>query len=55
MVGSAGNDRFVAAAGDGNNSYDGGLGTDTYDLSATTAAATVNLADRLIDQRGYRH
>ena len=44
VVGSAGNDRFVAAVGDGNNSYNGGLGTDTYDLSATTAAATVNLA-----------
>ena len=46
MVGSAGNDRFVATVGDGNNSYNGGLGTDTYDLSATAAAATVNLADR---------
>ena len=43
MVGSTGNDRFVANVGDGNNSYDGGLGTDTYDLSATAAAATVNL------------
>ena len=44
VVGSAGNDRFVATVGDGNNSYDGGAGTDTYDLSATSAAATVNLA-----------
>ena len=43
VVGSSGNDRFVAATGDGNNSYAGGLGTDTYDLSATTAAAVVNL------------
>ena len=43
VVGSTGNDRFVANTGDGNNSYDGGLGTDTYDLSATAAAATVNL------------
>ena len=43
VVGSAGNDSFVAAVGDGNNSYNGGLGTDTYDLSASVAAATVNL------------
>ncbi len=46
-VGSTGNDTFVAAVGDGNNSYAGGLGTDTYDLSATTATATVNLATGL--------
>ena len=38
-----GNDRFVATVGDGNDAYDGGLGTDTYDLSGTTAGATVNL------------
>ena len=44
VIGSSGNDTFVAAVGDGNNSYNGGTGTDTYDLSATTAAATVNLA-----------
>jgi large repetitive protein len=44
VVGSAGNDIFVASVGDGNNSYNGGAGTDTYDLSATTANATVNLA-----------
>ena len=44
VVGSTGNDRFVASIGDGNNSYDGGPGIDTYDLSATSAAATVNLA-----------
>jgi Ca2+-binding RTX toxin-like protein len=44
LVGSTGDDRFVAAIGDGNNSYDGGAGNDTYDLSATAAAATVNLA-----------
>ncbi len=44
VVGSAGNDRFVAAVGDGNNSYNGGAGSDTYDLSASVTAATVNLA-----------
>ena len=44
VIGGTGNDRFVASVtGDGNNSYNGGLGTNTYDLSATTAAATVNL------------
>ena len=57
VVGSAGNDRFVATVGDGNNSYNGGLGTDTYDLSATSAAATVNLAltTASADQRAGRH
>ena len=44
MLGSTGNDLFVAAVGDGNNGYKGSLGIDTYDLSATAAAATVNLA-----------
>jgi Ca2+-binding RTX toxin-like protein len=44
LDGGAGNDRFFATIGDGNDSYDGGSGTDSYDLSATTAAATVNLA-----------
>ena len=39
-----GNDWFVASVGDGNNVYDGGQGIDTYDLSQTSASATVNLA-----------
>ncbi len=42
-VGGAGNDTFIATVGDGDNTYNGGAGIDTYDLSATTAAATVNL------------
>ncbi|MEQ1576222.1 MAG: peroxidase family protein [Hyphomicrobium sp.] len=41
--GDGGNDRIVATIGDGNDRYDGGAGSDTYDLSQTTAAATVNL------------
>ncbi|MDM0019124.1 peroxidase family protein [Variovorax saccharolyticus] len=42
--GGAGNDTFFAAVGDNNDTYVGAAGTDdTYDLSATTAAATVNL------------
>ena len=44
MIGGSGNDTFVASVGDGNNSYNGGASTDTYDLSATAADATVNLA-----------
>ncbi|MET3441048.1 Ca2+-binding RTX toxin-like protein [Variovorax paradoxus] len=46
LNGGGGNDSFFAAAGDGNDSYVGGAGVDTYDLSATTAGATVagNLA-----------
>jgi spore coat protein A, manganese oxidase len=42
--GGAGNDLFVATIGDGNDDYLGGVGIDTYDLSRTNAAATVNLA-----------
>jgi Ca2+-binding RTX toxin-like protein len=44
FTGGGGNDRFVATVNDGNDSYTGGAGTtDTYDLSGTTAGATVNL------------
>jgi Ca2+-binding RTX toxin-like protein len=42
--GGDGNDRFVASVGDGNATYDGQAGINTYDLSLTSAAATVNLA-----------
>ncbi|BAN49815.1 peroxidase family protein [Metapseudomonas resinovorans] len=42
--GGLGNDRFVASLADGNDAYAGGGGVDTYDLSATGAAAVVNLA-----------
>ena len=45
MRGLAGDDRFVVTIGDGNDDYIGGAGVDTYDLSTTTAAATVNLAN----------
>lgn len=44
VKGQAGDDRFLASVGDGVDNYNGGTGLDTYDLSATTAAATVNLA-----------
>ena len=37
----AGNDTVIATVGDGNDIYIGGAGIDTYDLSGTTAAATV--------------
>ena len=48
LVGGAGNDMFVAGIGDGNDSYfgdelNGGTGVDTLDMSAITAAATVDL------------
>jgi spore coat protein A, manganese oxidase len=42
--GGAGNDVLIATIGDGNDDYLGGAGVDTYDLSRTAAAATVNLA-----------
>ncbi len=41
LIGNAGDDRFVATVGDGNDAMVGGAQTDTYDLSATAAAATI--------------
>lgn len=41
LNGGAGDDRFIALNNDGNDTYIGGLGADTLDLSATNAAATV--------------
>ena len=43
ISGGAGNDSFVATLSDGNDRYIGGAGIDTYDLSGTSAGATVNL------------
>jgi Ca2+-binding RTX toxin-like protein len=43
VLGHVGNDRFVATVGDGDDRYVGGFGVDTYDLSQTSAAATVDL------------
>ena len=50
VFGGAGNDLIVAEIGDGNDIYfgdegDGGTGIDTLDMSATTAAVTVNLGN----------
>jgi Ca2+-binding RTX toxin-like protein len=42
--GGIGNDRLVATVNDGNDTYIGGADVDTYDLSGTTANATVNLS-----------
>jgi Ca2+-binding RTX toxin-like protein len=44
LTGDAGNDTFVATIGDGDDTYNGGAGIDTYDLSGTTAGATVGPA-----------
>jgi Ca2+-binding RTX toxin-like protein len=41
--GGNGDDTFVADLNDGDDVYRGGANTDTYDLSLTTAAASVNL------------
>ena len=48
VFGGAGNDLIVAEVGDGNDVYfgdegNGGTGIDTLDMSAATAAITVNL------------
>ena len=39
--GGADNDRLVASLNDGNDAYVGGAGNDTYDLSGTSAGATI--------------
>jgi Ca2+-binding RTX toxin-like protein len=44
ITGGNGNDRFVATVNDGNDRYDGGIGSDTLDLSLTSAGAVVNLS-----------
>jgi len=41
--GGTGNDRLFASVNDGNDAYVGGAGVDFYDLSLTSAGATVNL------------
>lgn len=41
LQGGGAADTFIAVAGDGNDSINGGAGIDTYDLSGTTAGATV--------------
>jgi Ca2+-binding RTX toxin-like protein len=46
LISGNGNDWFIATVGDGNDTYSGGSNIDTYDLSGTTASATVNLASR---------
>jgi Ca2+-binding RTX toxin-like protein len=43
LSGQDGNDLFVATANDGSDTYIGGTGADTYDLSGTNADATVKL------------
>ncbi len=43
LSGGNGNDVFIGQIGDGNDELVGGSGIDTYDLSRTSAAATVNL------------
>lgn len=41
--GDEGDDTFIALAGDGDDSYSGGSGIDTYDLSSTSADAVIDL------------
>jgi Ca2+-binding RTX toxin-like protein len=44
LLGGVGDDVFIAGVNDGNDSIDGSFGADTYDISATTAAAVILLA-----------
>jgi Ca2+-binding RTX toxin-like protein len=41
LSGGGGADRFIAQIGDGNDTINGDGGADTYDLSGTTAGATI--------------
>ncbi|MEQ1756126.1 MAG: peroxidase family protein [Micropepsaceae bacterium] len=43
LAGDDGNDTFIAFVGDGNDTYNGGAGADTLDMSAATNAVTVQL------------
>jgi Ca2+-binding RTX toxin-like protein len=43
ITGGPGNDTFIATVGHGNDTFNGGGGTNTYDLSRTSAFANVNL------------
>ncbi len=52
LDGGAGADTFFGTAGDGNDNLIGGAGIDTYDLSATTAAATITLGNATSAQIG---
>jgi Ca2+-binding RTX toxin-like protein len=50
--GEDGNDTFVATLNDGNDTYGGDAGVDTYDLSGTTAGATITAAGSTSAQTG---
>jgi Ca2+-binding RTX toxin-like protein len=52
LTGGAGNDTFIASIGDGEDIYNGGAGNDTYDLSGTTAGATVTATSATSAQIG---
>ena len=52
VTGGAGNDRFVATLNDGSDAYNGGAGIDTYDLSETTAGASINATGASSAQTG---
>jgi hypothetical protein len=52
VTGGAGDDRFLATVGDGTNSYVGGVGSDTYDLSLTSAGATVTITSATSAETG---
>lgn len=53
--GGAGDDQFFATVSDGNDSYVGGTGTDTYNLSGITAGVVVDLAQGTADGAEIGH
>ncbi len=55
VIGGAGDDRFIGEIGDGNDSYygddmDGGVGSDTLDLSAINANITADLGGGMMNR-----
>jgi Ca2+-binding RTX toxin-like protein len=52
LQGGAGADTFIATIGDGNDTINGNGGIDTYDLSGTTAGATITVVSSTSAQTG---
>jgi Ca2+-binding RTX toxin-like protein len=52
LNGEDGNDTFIATLNDGNDTYGGDANTDTYDMSGTSAAATITATSATSAQTG---
>lgn len=52
VSGDAGDDTLLALTDDGDDTYDGGAGIDTYDLSATAGGVTITTAGTVVTATG---